>query len=71
MVVFIDQHMGLAAVDWMGPQLSRWVRQMPALDNGTWVVLTLGYTYFLVTVVKLRKRLGYRDAGTHEKVAAV
>jgi hypothetical protein len=55
----------------MGPQLAGWVRRMPALDNGTWLVLTLGYVYFLVTVVKLRKRLGYRDAGTHEKVAAV
>jgi ubiquinone biosynthesis protein len=70
-VVYVDQHIGLVALDWMGPQLSGWVRRMPALDNGTWLVLTLGYVYFLVTVVKLRKRLGYRDAGTHEKVAAV
>jgi hypothetical protein len=71
LVVFIDQHGGLTALDWMGPQLAGWVRRMPALDDGTWLILVLAYAYFLVTLVKLRKRLGYRDAGAHEKVAAV
>jgi ubiquinone biosynthesis protein len=69
--VFIDQRIGLTALDRLGPQLSGWVRQMPTLDTGTWLVLALGYTYFFVTLVKLRRRLGYRDAGAHEKVAAV
>jgi len=70
-VVFLDQHVGRVALDWLGPQLSGWVRGMPALDKRTWAVLAVGYLYFFVTLVKLRKRLGYRDAGTHEKVAAV
>jgi ubiquinone biosynthesis protein len=70
-IVFIDQHLGLPALDRLGPQLSGWVRRMPALDGSVWLLLLLGYTYFIATLVKLRRRLRYRDAGPHEKVAAV
>lgn len=70
-VVFVDQHYGLPAVDWFGPQLAGWIRRIPVLDRGVWVLLLVGYTYFVATFLKLRSRLRYRDAGTHEKVAAV
>jgi len=55
----------------MGPQISGWLRGMPTLDFSVWVVLVVAYIYFFATLVKLRRRLRYRDAGVHEKVAAV
>ena len=70
-IVFIDQHVGLPALGRLGPQLTGWVRRIPALDGSVWLLLVLGYIYFVVTLVKLRRRLRYRDAGPHEKVAAV
>ena len=70
-IVFADQHYGLPVLDWFGPQLAGWIRRIPVLDAGVWVILLLGYGYFVATLVKLRSRLRHRDAGTHEKVAAV
>lgn len=70
-IVFADQHYGLPVLDWFGPQLAGWIRRIPVLDAGVWVMLLLGYSYFVATLVKLRSRLRHRDAGTHEKVAAV
>jgi ubiquinone biosynthesis protein len=70
-IVFIDQHSGLPALDWLGPQLSAWIRGMPPLDGGVWLAVAVAYAYFIVMLVKLRRHLRHRDAGTHEKVAAV
>lgn len=70
-IVFMVQHGGLPAIDWLGPQLSGWIRGLPSLDWGVWGLLALGYSYFLATLVRLRRRLRARDAGPHEKVAAV
>jgi ubiquinone biosynthesis protein len=70
-VVFVDQHVRLEVVDWMGPQISGWLRGMPTLDFSVWIVLVVAYVYFFATLVKLRRRLRFRDAGVHEKVAAV
>jgi ubiquinone biosynthesis protein len=70
-IAFVDQRIGLPAIDWLGPQLSGWIRRMPPLDTSLWVMLAVGYVYFIATLVKLRRRLRYRDAGAHEKVAAV
>lgn len=70
-VVFVDQHVGFELVDWMGPQISGWLRGMPTLDFSVWMLLVVAYIYFFATLIKLRRRLRYRDAGVHEKVAAV
>jgi ubiquinone biosynthesis protein len=70
-IVFADQHYGLPVLGWFGPQLAGWIRRIPVLDAGVWVMLLLGYGYFVATLVKLRGRLRHRDAGAHEKVAAV
>jgi ubiquinone biosynthesis protein len=69
--VFIDQHGGLSLRDWLGPQLSGWIRRLPTLDPGVWMILAVAYLYFVGTLVKLRRRLRSRDAGPHEKVATV
>jgi ubiquinone biosynthesis protein len=70
-VVFLDQRFGFPALDWFGPQLTGFIRQVPTIDGGLWFLLALVYAYFLVTVVRLRRRLRDRDAGSHERVAAV
>lgn len=70
-IVFLVQHGGLPEIDWLGPQLSGWIRRLPALDWSVWGLLALGYSYFLATLVRLRRRLRTRDVGPHERVAAV
>ena len=70
-LVFIAQHGGAVALDSFGPQVSGWVRSMPALDGSVWGLLALGYVYFVATLIKLRRRLRSRDARPHEQVAAV
>jgi hypothetical protein len=70
-IVFLDQRYELPVLDWLGPQLTGRIRRIPMLDSGVWLVLLLGYTYLVATLVKLRTRLKDRDAGSHEKVAAV
>jgi ubiquinone biosynthesis protein len=70
-VVFLDQRTGLPGLAWFGPQLAAWIRRMPTLDGAVWALLLLAYAYFISTLLRLRRRLRYRDAGPHEKVAAV
>jgi ubiquinone biosynthesis protein len=71
LLVFVDQRAGVTLLDWLGPQLSGWMRRIPSIDNIVWAVLALSYAYFVATLMKLRRRLQQRDSGTHEKVAAV
>ncbi len=71
LLVFVEQRAGVTVVDWLGPQLSGWIRRTPSIDNGVWTVLALTYAFFAATLMKLRRRLRQRDSGTHEKVAAV
>jgi ubiquinone biosynthesis protein len=70
-IVFADQHYGLPAPGVLGPQLTGWIRRIPVLDPSVWITLLLVYTYFVATLLKLRNRLRHREAGSHEKVAAV
>ena len=70
-IVFLDQRGGVPALDWIGPQVAGWVRRLPTLDSGMWAILALGYSSFLATLLKLRRRLRSRDPGPHERVAAV
>ena len=70
-IVFLDQRTGLPGLAWFGPQLAAWIRRMPTLDGAVWALLLLAYAYFISTLLRLRRRLRYRDAGPHEKVAAV
>jgi hypothetical protein len=70
-IVFADQRYGLPAPGVLGPQLTAWIRRIPVLDSSVWIALLLVYTYFVATLLKLRNRLRHREAGSHEKVAAV
>lgn len=70
-IVFADQHYGLAALDLLGPQTAGSIRRIPVLDGAVWIGLLLLYTYVVILHLKLRNRLLHRDAGPHEKVAAV
>ena len=70
-IVFLDQRYGLLAPGVLGPQLTGWIRRIPVLDSSVWIGLLLVYAYFVTTLVKLRNRLRHREAGSHEKVAAV
>jgi len=70
-IVFVDQRYGLPAPDVLGPQLTAWIHRIPVLDPSVWIALALVYAYFVATLIKLRSRLRHREAGSHEKVAAV
>jgi len=69
--VFIDQRYGLPAPGVLGPQLVGLIHRIPVLDSSVWIGLLLVYIYFIATLLKLRSRLRHREAGSHEKVAAV
>jgi ubiquinone biosynthesis protein len=70
-IVFADQRYGLPAPELLGPQLTGWIHRIPVLDSSVWIGLLLVYAYFVATLLKLRSRLRHREAGSHEKVAAV
>jgi ubiquinone biosynthesis protein len=70
-IVLADQRYGLPTAGLLGPQLTGWIRRLPVLDASVWVALLLVYAYFVATLLRLRSRLRHRDAGSHEKVAAV
>jgi ubiquinone biosynthesis protein len=70
-ILYLHQHRRIAVERWLGPQLSESLGRVPRLDAAIWVGLTLSYVYLLWLIVKVRRRLREKDAGSHDRVAAV
>ena len=70
-LVYLHQHRRIEVEGWLGSQLSGSLARMPRLDGPIWVALTLSYVYLLWLIIKVRRRLREREAGSHDRVAAV
>jgi ubiquinone biosynthesis protein len=71
LILYLHQHRRIAVERWLGPQLSESLARVPRLDAAIWVGLALSYVYLLWLIVKVRRRLREKDAGSHDRVATV
>jgi ubiquinone biosynthesis protein len=70
-VLYLHQHRQLEVERWLGPQISASLARVPRLDGPIWLALLLSYVYLLWLIIKVKKRLREREAGSHDRVAAV
>ncbi|HET7618532.1 MAG TPA: AarF/UbiB family protein [Gemmatimonadaceae bacterium] len=71
LLALLHQRARVAAAQWVGPQLSRALDVVPALDPAAWVVLWAAYAYVVWILLRLRRRLREKDVRPHERVASV
>jgi ubiquinone biosynthesis protein len=71
LILYLHQHERITVERWLGPQLSESLARVPRLDAAIWVGLALSYVYLLWLIVKVRRRLREKDAGSHDRVATV
>jgi ubiquinone biosynthesis protein len=71
LILYLHQHRRITVERWLGPQLSESLARVPRLDAAIWVGLALSYVYLLWLIVKVRRRLREKDAGSHDRVATV
>jgi ubiquinone biosynthesis protein len=72
LLLFLEQR-GVVALDrWVGAQAAGYLHVLPVFDTPVWGLLLAVYVYVIWTLLKLRRRLGQKDArGSHERVASV